>query len=58
LPIVRRVSAEFLILELENLGVVAREFAKKFALDRSKAVAERGRFALKKLEEVERVNVP
>lgn len=57
-PIVRRVSAEFLIQELENLGVVAREFAEKFASDRSEAVAERGRFAVKKLEEVERVNAP
>lgn len=57
-PIVRRVSAEFLIRELENLGVVAREFAEKFASDRSEAVAERGRFAVKKLEEMERVNAP
>ena len=54
--IVRRVSAEILIRELESLGAVAREFAEKFASDTSDAVSERGRFALKKLEEVERVN--
>lgn len=54
--IVRRVSAEVLIRELENLGTVAREFAEKFAADESDAVSERGRFAVKKLEEAERAN--
>lgn len=54
--IVRRVSAEILIRELENLGAVATEFAKKFASDKSHPVSERGRFAVKKLEEVERTN--
>ena len=52
--IVRRVSAEFLIRELNNLGVVAREFAEKFASDKSYPVSERGRFAVRKLEEAER----
>jgi len=54
--IVRRVSAEILIRELESLGVVAREFAEKFASDKSHPVSERGRFAVKKLEEAERAN--
>lgn len=54
--IVRRVSAEFLIRELENLGTVAREFAEKFASDTSEAVSERGRFAVKQLDEAERAN--
>lgn len=54
--IVRRISAEILIRELANLGVIAREFAEKFASDKSDAVSERGRFAMKKLEELERNN--
>lgn len=54
--IVRRVSAEFLIRELEALGDTAKEFAKNFASDKSNPVSERGRFAMKKLEEVERAN--
>ena len=54
--IVRRVSAEILIRELENLGAVAREFAEQFASDKSLPVSERGRFAVKKLEEAERPN--
>ncbi len=49
--IVRRVSAEILICELESLGIVAKEFAEKFALDKSEPVSERGRFAMKKLLE-------
>ena len=53
---VRRVSAEILIRELENLGVVATELAEKFAADTSVAVSERGRFALKKLEEIRHNN--
>lgn len=48
--IVRRVSAEILIRELENLGDAAKELAEIFAADTSIAVAERGRFALKKLD--------
>jgi len=54
--IVRRISAEILIRELASLGVIAREFAEKFASDKSDAVSERGLFAVKKLEELERAN--
>jgi len=54
--IVRRVSAEILIRELENLGAVAREFAEQFASDKSPTVSERGRFAVRKLDEEERTN--
>lgn len=48
--IVRRVSAEFLIRDLEILGDQAKVFAERFASDKSNSVSERGRFALKKLE--------
>ncbi|MFA0570726.1 hypothetical protein [Vibrio gallaecicus] len=54
--IVRRVSAEMLIRDLEPLGDNAKGFAEKFALDKSSPVSERGLFALKKLEEAERAN--
>ncbi len=54
--IVRRISAEILIRELKTIGYVAKEFAEKFASDKSSPVSERGRFALKKLEEAARVN--
>ncbi|MCU7841937.1 MAG: hypothetical protein KZQ82_07365 [Candidatus Thiodiazotropha sp. (ex Lucinoma annulata)] len=54
--VVRRISAEILIRELASLGSIARDFAERFASDKSYAVAERGRFALKKLEELKRVN--
>lgn len=54
--IVRRVSAEFLIRELATLGDSSREFAEKFASDKSNSVAERGLFALKKLKEIEHAN--
>lgn len=50
--IVRRVAAEFLIRELENMGDESLQFANKFCSDKSAAVAERGRFALKRLKEV------
>ena len=53
---VRRVSAEILIRELDNLGTLAKEFAEKFASDKSRPVSERGDFALKKLVEAERTN--
>jgi len=49
--IVRRVAAELLIRKLETLGDVSLQFAIRFASDRSSAVAERGRFALMKIEE-------
>ncbi len=54
--IVRRVSAEILIREMDNLGIKARAFAERFASDSSHAVSERGDFALRKLEEAERAN--
>lgn len=54
--IVRRVSAEILIRELDSLGSVARVFAEKFASDKSHPVSERGEFAIKKLDEAERAN--
>ncbi len=54
--IVRRVSAEILIREMDNLGLKARAFAERFASDSSHAVSERGDFALRKLEEAERGN--
>ncbi|GAA3936876.1 hypothetical protein [Litoribacillus peritrichatus] len=48
--IVRRVSAEFLIRELGNMGDESKTYAQKFASDESNPVSERGRFALRKLE--------
>tara|TARA_B100000768_G_C11212154_1_gene346503 strand:- start:44 stop:1048 length:1005 start_codon:yes stop_codon:yes gene_type:complete len=54
--IVRRISAEILIRDLSNIGDIARVYAEKFASDKSQAVSERGRFALKKLEEIDRAN--
>lgn len=49
--IVRQVSAEFLIRNIERLGLQARVFAEKFAADKSSNVAEQGRFVLRKLDE-------
>ena len=49
--VVRRVSAEFLIRELDVIGNESQQLAKYFASDKSLPVAERGRFALKKLAE-------
>ena len=46
---VRRVSAEFLIKELQSLGATAATYAERFALDSSSAVSERGKFALKSI---------
>jgi len=54
--IVRRVSAEILIRDLDGLDSVARDLAEQFASDKSPPVSERGKFALKKLEEAERAN--
>ena len=51
-PLVRRISAEFLIRELENLGETAKELAEGFASEKSRAVSERGHFALKRLAEL------
>lgn len=50
--IVRRVSAEFLIRDLEKLGNESKNFAERFASDKSNPVSERGRFALRKLDEM------
>ncbi|MEQ3512265.1 hypothetical protein ABMY35_02685 [Pseudoalteromonas sp. BZB3] len=47
--IVRRVSAEMLIGNLDSLDGRAYHLAKYFSRDTSKAVSERGKFALKKL---------
>ncbi len=49
--IVRQVSAEFVIRNIDNLGIQARIFAEKFAADKSSNVAEQGRFVLRKLDE-------
>ncbi|PMN66134.1 hypothetical protein [Enterovibrio norvegicus] len=54
--IVRRISAEILIRELEGLGDEVKELAEKFASDECNSVSERGRFALKMLDEAERTN--
>ncbi|MES2676674.1 MAG: hypothetical protein V4660_20725 [Pseudomonadota bacterium] len=50
--VVRRVAAEFLIREIQTLGDERIQLANLFASDKSPAVAERGKFALKKLEEL------
>lgn len=49
--IVRRVAAEFLIKNLRNLDEDATHYANSFASDKSRAVFERGEFALKMLKE-------
>lgn len=49
--LVRKISAELLIRELDSLGVEAEILAKKFSKDPSLSVSERGDFALKKLAE-------
>lgn len=49
-PMVRRVAAEMLIRELDNLGSESLQLADRFACDASPSVAERGRFALKRLK--------
>lgn len=54
--IVRRVAAEFLIKELDNLGEKAIAFANMFAIDKAKSVSDRGLFALKLLRETEAKN--
>lgn len=48
---VRRVAAEMLIRELNTLGDAAQQFAERFAADTSRPVAERGSFALRKLQQ-------
>ncbi|MFK3866576.1 hypothetical protein [Pseudoalteromonas rhizosphaerae] len=47
--IVRRVAAEVLIRELKNLSDESVPLAEQLSLDRSNAVAERGKFALRKI---------
>lgn len=51
--IVRRVSAEFLIKHLRDIGMEANHLAKQFASDKSSAVSERGQFALRKIAELD-----
>lgn len=48
-PIVRRVAGEMLIRELEKIGTESLGLAELLASDPSPSVAERGRFALKRL---------
>lgn len=47
--LVRRVAAEILIKEMDGLGSESLPLADRFSSDRSSAVSERGKFALKKL---------
>lgn len=49
--IVRRVAAEFLIQKSDALGKDSLRLAKLFASDKSSAVSQRGKFALKRLQE-------
>lgn len=49
--VVRRVAAEFLIRDFDVLGEDSMRLAKLFASDKSAAVSERGRFALKHFHE-------
>ena len=49
--IVRRIAAEFLIRELGDLRDDSIQLASYFASDKSPSVAERGRFALRKISE-------
>ncbi|MFW2440603.1 MAG: hypothetical protein ACN4GR_14695 [Arenicellales bacterium] len=49
-PVVNRVAAEILIRDLEALGGESVPLANHFASDKSSSVAERGKFALKRLE--------
>ncbi|MEY4751965.1 MAG: hypothetical protein RIQ60_4179 [Pseudomonadota bacterium] len=49
-PLVRRIAAEFLIRELATLGETARPMAQRCSSDRSRSVAERGAFALQRLQ--------
>ncbi|MEI8631470.1 hypothetical protein P4S72_03750 [Vibrio sp. PP-XX7] len=48
--IVRCISAEFLLREIEQLGSDSKMFAERFASDKSGLVSEKGQFALKQLE--------
>lgn len=52
-PLVRRLAAQMLIQNLTKLGAAADGFAEQLAQDPSNAVAERGQFALRKLDEIE-----
>lgn len=48
---VRRVSAEFLIKEINQAGIEAKSIAQQFALDKSNSVRERGEYVLRILSE-------
>lgn len=50
-PMVRRVAAEMLIRDLDTLDSESLQLADRFACDASPSVAERGRFALKRLKQ-------
>lgn len=47
--LVRKVSAEILIRDLDKIGNFAHDLAVQFSKDKSRAVSERGHFALKQL---------
>ncbi|WP_054204817.1 MULTISPECIES: hypothetical protein [Pseudoalteromonas] len=47
--IVRRVAAEVLIRELDSLGDESIQLAEQLSLDHAAPVAERGKFALRKI---------
>jgi len=49
-PMVRRVAGEMLIRDLKTIGAESIKLAELFASDSSPSVAERGKFALKRLE--------
>lgn len=49
--IVRQISAEFIIRNIDSLGNQSRVLAENFAADKSSNVAERGQFILRKLDE-------
>ncbi|WP_026601347.1 hypothetical protein [Methylomonas sp. 11b] len=49
-PIVRRVAGEMLIRELAKIGTESLKLAHLLASDKSPSVAERGKFALKRLK--------
>lgn len=49
-PLVRRVAAELLIKHLDSMGDEGQDLAAKLAMDPATYVAERGRFAMAKLD--------
>ncbi len=53
-PMVRRVAGDVLIQRLSTIGIESVQLAELLASDSSPSVAERGKFALKKLEALEK----